>query len=125
MASVLQGRGITTLAVTDTVLTDELRQRLEPLLPVQQRRFRDPGRLRAPDRAAWEGILFVARTGIAWNDLPTAVFVASGATCWRRLEEWYEAGVWQRLHALLLAECARLGGWTTMRMIGVPPQTTV
>jgi transposase len=24
-------------------------------------------------------------------------------TCWRRLREWQEAGVWQRLHELLLA----------------------
>jgi transposase len=25
----------------------------------------------------------------------------SGMTCWRRLKEWQEAGVWQRLHELL------------------------
>ena len=25
-------------------------------------------------------------------------------TCWRRLAEWNTAGVWQRLHELLLAE---------------------
>jgi transposase len=25
-------------------------------------------------------------------------------TCWRRLAEWQQAGVWQRLHELLLAE---------------------
>jgi transposase len=25
-------------------------------------------------------------------------------TCWRRLDEWHAAGVWQRLHELLLAE---------------------
>ena len=28
----------------------------------------------------------------------------SGMTCWRRLRDWNEAGVWQRLHELLLAE---------------------
>ncbi|WP_327096106.1 transposase [Nocardia vinacea] len=43
-----------------------------------------------------EGILFVARTGIGWNQLPTGLFGAFGATCWRRLAEWHEAGVWQR-----------------------------
>jgi len=105
----LVGKDIDTRAVTDTVLTDELWQRLEPLLPVQQRRFRYPGRLRTSDRAALEGILFVARTGISWNDLPTAVFGASGATCWRRLKQWYEAGVWQQLHELLLAELRAAG----------------
>jgi transposase len=25
-------------------------------------------------------------------------------TCWRRLAEWHEAGVWQRLHEVLLAK---------------------
>ncbi|MGW2058092.1 IS5 family transposase [Streptomyces sp. NPDC001840] len=29
---------------------------------------------------------------------------ASGMTCWRRLRDWNEAGVWQRLHEVLLAE---------------------
>jgi transposase len=105
----LPGKDIDTRAVTEAVLTDELWQRLEPLLPVRQRRFRYPGRLRTSDRAALEGILFAARTGIAWNDLPTALFGASGATCWRRLKEWYEAGVWQKLHEQILAELRAAG----------------
>jgi transposase len=53
--------------------------------------------------------LFVARTGIIWNRLPTELFGASGATCWRRLAEWQEAGVWQRLHETLLAELRAAG----------------
>ena len=28
----------------------------------------------------------------------------SGMSCWRRLREWQEAGVWLRLHELLLAK---------------------
>jgi len=28
----------------------------------------------------------------------------SGMTCWRRLRDWQAAGVWQRLHELLLAK---------------------
>jgi transposase len=91
------------------VITDELWRRLEPLLPVRQRRFRHPGRLRTPDRAALEGILFAARTGVSWNDLPTSLFGASGATCWRRLKEWHEAGVWQQLHEIVLAELRAAG----------------
>jgi transposase len=93
----------------DRVLTDQLWVRLEPLIPIPPRRYRCPGRRRTDNRAALEGILFVVRTGIAWNDLPTAAFGASGATCWRRLKEWYEAGVWQRLHELLLAELRAAG----------------
>ncbi|MET8760680.1 transposase [Lentzea sp. NPDC004782] len=57
----------------EEVLTDELWARLEPLIPVSPRRFRYPGRGRADDRAALEGILHAARTGIGWNRLPTAL----------------------------------------------------
>ena len=53
--------------------------------------------------------MFVARTGIGWNRLPTELFGASGATCWRRLAEWQDAGVWQRLHETLLAELRAAG----------------
>jgi transposase len=93
----------------EEVLTDQLWERLEPLLPVHPRRFRYPGRKRADDRAALEGILYVIRTGIGWNRLPTALFGASGATCWRRLTEWHEAGVWQQLDERLLAELRAVG----------------
>ncbi len=91
------------------MVTDALWVRLEPLIPVPQRRFRHPGRRRTSDRAALEGILFVARSGIGWNQLPTALFGASGATCWRRLAEWHEAGVWQQLHELVLTELRAAG----------------
>ncbi len=36
-------------------------------------------------------------------------FGASGATCWRRLKEWHDAGAWQRLHEALLAELRAAG----------------
>ncbi|WP_425471333.1 transposase [Saccharothrix texasensis] len=78
--------------VREKALTDELWARLEPLIPVRPRRFRHPGRRRSNDRAALEGILYAVRTDIGWNRLPTALFGASGATCWRRLTEWHEAG---------------------------------
>ncbi len=93
----------------DRVLTDQLWLRLEPLIPARPRRFRFPGRRRTNDRAALEGILFVLANGIGWNRLPTAAFGASGATCWRRLDEWHSAGVWQRLHETLLAELRSAG----------------
>jgi transposase len=50
------------------------------------------------------GILFVLHTGIQWEYLPQELGFGSGMTCWRRLDEWNQAGVWQRLHELLLAE---------------------
>ena len=44
------------------------------------------------------------QTGIPWEYLPQEMGCGSGMTCWRRLREWQEAGVWQRLHELLLAK---------------------
>lgn len=78
-------------------------ERIEPLLPVIERRFRHPGRKRLDDRKVLCGILFVLYTGIPWLFLPTELGFGSGMTCWRRLREWNEAGVWQRLRDHLLA----------------------
>ncbi|MFD3621645.1 IS5 family transposase [Streptomyces sp. NPDC058676] len=86
---------------------DGLWARIEPLLPVVQRRYRHPGRRRLDDRQVLCGILFVLYTGIPWRFLPQELGFGSGMTCWRRLRDWNEAGVWQRLHELLLAELRR------------------
>jgi transposase len=82
---------------------DELWELIEPLIPTLKRRYRHPGRRRADDRKVLTGILFVLQTGIPWEYLPQEMGSGSGMTCWRRLREWQEAGVWQRLHGLLLA----------------------
>ena len=42
-------------------------------------------------------------TGIAWRHLPPELGFGPGITCWRRLDDWQRAGVWDDLHALLLA----------------------
>jgi len=93
----------------DEVVTEELWERLAPLLPVRQRRFRYPGRLPVDDRSALEGILWVLRNDVPWRRLPTTLFGVSGVTCWRRLRDWHKAGVWQALHEQLLAECNAAG----------------
>ncbi|CAL9667421.1 IS5 family transposase ISGeob7 [Streptomyces sp. enrichment culture] len=41
---------------------------------------------------------------MTWADVPTETIGCSGVTCWRRLRDWTEAGVWPRLHAILPAE---------------------
>jgi transposase len=86
------------------LVSDELWELVEPLIPKVQRRFRYPGRKRIDDRKVLSGILFVLKTGIAWEQLPQELGCGSGMTCWRRLHEWQQAGVWQRLHELLLAK---------------------
>jgi transposase len=48
-------------------------------------------------------------TGIRWEFLPKELGFGSGMTCWRRLAEWHEAGVWDRLHRVLLAELHAAG----------------
>lgn len=63
-----------------------------------------PGRERLDSRKALCGILFVLYTGIRWEFLPQELGFGSGMTCWRRLWDWNAAGVWQRLHELLLSE---------------------
>ncbi len=88
---------------------DGLWERIEPLLPVSERRFPYPGRRRLDDRRVLCGILFVLYTGIPWRYLPQELGFGSGMTCWRRLREWNEAGVWQRLHEMLLAELRAAG----------------
>ncbi|CAL9420864.1 hypothetical protein SUDANB67_03040 [Nocardiopsis dassonvillei] len=50
------------------------------------------------------GVLFVLYTGIRWECLPQELGFGSGLTCWRRLRDWNEAGVWQHLHELLLSQ---------------------
>jgi transposase len=90
------------MAVAPWVVSDELWGLVEPLLPRVERRFRFPGRKRLPDRRALQGILFVLHTGIAWRHLPLELGFGSGSTCYRRLDEWQRAGVWERLHVLLL-----------------------
>jgi transposase len=97
------------MAAAPWIVPDELWERIEPLLPRVQRRFRYPGRKRLPDRQALQGILFVLHTGIAWRHLPLELGFGGGSTCYRRLDEWQRAGVWERLHELLLAELRRAG----------------
>ena len=83
------------------MVTDELWEIVEPLLPPEPPKPRG-GRPRVPDRAALTGIVFVLKTGIPWEMLPKEMGCGSGSTCWRRLRDWQEAGVWERLHRALL-----------------------
>src|SRR6187401_2221695 len=87
------------------LVTDALWGRLEPLLPPPpERRFRFRGRRPLDQRKVLTGVLFVLKTGIAWDDLPAELGCDCGKTCRAYLRAWHEAGVWCQLHALLLAE---------------------
>jgi transposase len=83
------------------LVTDELWEVIDPLLPEEPPKPKG-GRPRIDDRAALTGILFVLKSGIPWEMLPQEMGCGSGMTCWRRLKEWNEAEVWERLHRRLL-----------------------
>ena len=92
----------------ERLVSDELWELVEPLIPQPRRAKRGrTGRPRVPDRAALAGIVFVLRTGISWNELPQELGCGSGVTCWRRLRQWQHAGVWQRLHRIVLDRLAQ------------------
>ncbi len=84
-------------------ISDKLWSRIQPLLP-EAKKSPKGGRPRLDDRRALNGIIFVLSTGIPWEYLPQEMGCGSGMTCWRRLRDWQEAGVWEQLHQLLLEE---------------------
>ena len=83
------------------LVSDELWALVAPLLPPEPAKPKG-GRPRISDRAALTGIIFVLKSGIPWEMLPQELGCGSGVTCWRRLRDWQEAGVWDRLHQTLL-----------------------
>jgi len=83
------------------LVSDELWALVAPLLPPEPPKPKG-GRPRVSDRAALTGIIFVLKSGIPWEMLPQELGCGSGVTCWRRLRDWQEAGVWDTLHRTLL-----------------------
>ena len=104
--------------MSQVLVDDDLWKRIEPLLPQRRPRNRQyAGRKPIPDRAVLTGILFVLRSGIPWGMLPREMGCGSGSTCWRRLVRWQRAGVWKRLHRVLLTELRRRGDLDLARAV--------
>jgi transposase len=92
----------------DTLIPERLWQAIQPLLPAPPRRY--GGRPRVDDRACLAGIVYQLRTGVPWRLLPTRELgCGNPITCWRRLRDWQRAGVWRRLHQVLLDQLGRDG----------------
>jgi transposase len=83
------------------LLDDGLWALIEPVLPPVTVGPQG-GRPRLDNRRVLTGILFVLKTGIPWEYLPQEMGCGSGMTCWRRLHAWQQAGVWKRVHHILL-----------------------
>ena len=87
-------------------LTDEQWSKIEPLIP-KRKPSKKGGRRRVEDRRCFKGILWVLRSGARWKDLPPQY--PSPATCWRRLQEWEDAGIWLDLWRKFLGELDEKG----------------
>lgn len=82
-------------------LTDEQWFLIEDLFP-HEPPSEWGGRPSVPPRLCLEGVLWVLRSGARWKDLP--IHFPSPSTCWRRLKEWTESGVFQKAWARLLGK---------------------
>ena len=87
--------------MSQPLLSDRLWAVIAPLLPPELPKPKG-GRPRVSDRAALTGILFVLKSGLPWEMLPAEMGCGSGMSCWRRLRDWQQAGVWAALHRILL-----------------------
>jgi transposase len=72
-------------------VTDEQWNFIGPLLPELPRRKDGRGRPWRENRAVFNGILWILRTGAPWADLPDRY--PSYETCHRRFQQWVHSGV--------------------------------
>ena len=84
------------------LLPDELWALIEPLVPPHPPQPKG-GRPPLDDRKVLTGIIFILKTGIPWEDLPQEMGCGCGMTCWNRLRDWQAAGIWDKIHEVLLA----------------------
>ncbi|GAC1530470.1 MAG: hypothetical protein NVS2B16_37400 [Chloroflexota bacterium] len=89
-------------------VSEALWDAIAPLLP-EHKPSPKGGRPPVSNRACLEGVIFVLKTGMPWQMLPTHLGYGSGSTCWRRFHAWTQLGVWPELHRRLLRVLGRRG----------------
>ena len=72
-------------------IADEDFDRIKDLLPG---RAGTPGVTARDNRLFIDAVLWVARTGAPWRDLPERF--GNGNSAWRRFDRWARRGVWQK-----------------------------
>jgi len=73
-------------------LTDAQWAQIKNLLPGKSG---DPGRTAANNRLFVDAVLFIAKTGTPWRDLPEQF--GKWNSTWRRYDRWCVRGIWQKL----------------------------
>lgn len=96
-------------------VSDELWNKLEPLVPVTQReegrRYRRKpggGRKPLPARQVFEAIIYVLRTGCQWKALPR--YYGSASAIHQRFQAWFVSGFFLSIWQQGLAEYESLEG---------------
>jgi putative transposase of IS4/5 family DUF4096 len=91
----LGGKGppeVAALAPEEARLTDEQWELVQPILPPQRGAI---GRPPNDHRVVLGGILWVARTGSSWREMPKEY--GDFTTAYKRWRLWEERGLWQRV----------------------------
>ena len=77
-------------------ITDDHWERIQDSLPGQ---VGDPGVTAKDNRLFVNAVLWIARTGAPWRDLPERF--GRWDTIWKRFDRWGKKGVWQRVFEAL------------------------
>ena len=83
------------------MLTDDLWNALRPVVH-QAKRNRQGPKPTLPDRAFFEALLYLARTGVPWRDLPAEF--GNWDAVYNRFRRWVASGALRRLFELLTAD---------------------
>ncbi len=100
------------------LVDEELWTIIRPILPKHPPRPAG-GKPQVDDRVCLTGILFVLKSGIAWEDFPCEMGCC-GMTLLNRLRRWQKAGVWDAMHRLMLDRLRAAGGIDLSRVVVDP-----
>ena len=77
-------------------ISDEQWKRIENLLPGKPG---DPGVTAKDNRLFIDAVLWIAKTGAPWRDLPERF--GKWDTVWKRFDRWSRKGIWKRIFEAL------------------------
>jgi transposase len=87
--------------MADACMPEKWYEAVHPMLPPEQEIGSRGGRPRTPHHVVLKVIWFVLATGCRWKDVPRE-FGCCGETARTRMQDWERAGIWDRVHHLML-----------------------